>query len=207
MRAALRLLAIASNLLSAHQPALDPCRPFQDRLKAATSAVEPIDRFRQMVRFLDSVPDDPEDCVRGQAQREIAAIEKSLMWLEAAGRTRHPDVVLHCNEIGPATKECAGPVLDTSLMLPESELAARLDLPAFRPPRARIRFAKGTEATVVGAFAGMTFKLQNGSVPLPVPRQGSSLDLRSLEKAAGLVLIVILRRSDSLGLRKVVWHL
>lgn len=194
--------------LGCAQDGPSPCSALKSRLDDALLQATAVERFRRLVAILATKPDDPEDCVMSKIRAELVKSESSLVSLEIEGKQIPPDSLLYCNEIKTPAQVCIGPALDTSILMPEEKLAAHRETSSRpRPAIVRLRFSPNTPARVVGVFGGMTFELQNGKSPTPLPYTSGVIRAKALQKAAGPVIIVIYQRTDVLGLRKALWHL
>jgi hypothetical protein len=184
------------------------CDALQSRWKGVVAAAEPmvpVARLDSYLRFLDTVPDDPEDCVRGLAIREIGAIESRIVQLRVGAREIAPARVMHCSAIDPITQRCTGPEADDTALVPETHGRSKAKSP---PPKvATVQIPEAYQGKIETVAVAATAALQDGNRPLMVKRRGARLDLKVARRLASPVLIVVVRRNDSLGFRKFVWYL
>jgi hypothetical protein len=162
-----------------------------------------LDAFRTLGRYVDGIADDPTDCVSTEARHHLAAAEKNLVVLRAAGADVSPDRVVYCNDLAPATLVCNGPEADDTALVDEAALA--------RPPRplpqtASVSTAPGYDGRILGVYAADHGALQDGKAPARISADGGSLQLQSLRRSKGPVVIATVRRQDSLAFRKFVWY-
>jgi hypothetical protein len=163
----------------------------------------PLDAFRTLGRYVDGIADDPTDCVSTEARHHLAAAEKDLVVLRAAGADVSPDRVVYCNDLVPATLVCNGPEADETALVDEAALA--------RPPRplpqtARLSTTPGYDGRILGVYAADRGALQDGKAPARVSADGGNLQLQTVRRSKGPVVIATVRRQDSLAFRKFVWY-
>lgn len=193
---------------------IDPaCTANKDRLAAITknaTAQPNLAEFNTLLSFLDTVKDDPTDCVTTNAVHQVAEIERKVITLRIDGKNLQPDWILHCNEVDMRSAVCTGPELDTSSLLPEDRLTSRRASGVSgdrMPPTAQLRMQPNYGFEVLGVYGGSGGALQNGKVPARLFYKGLTINLSKLQNLRDPTLILIVRRNDGLGYRKIVWHI
>ena len=184
------------------------CAVLRERLAMAgerARAEPPLEGFRRLSRFLETVDDDAGDCVTSDARRRLAALETKLVALRTPGGTLFPDKVLHCNELAPPSLHCSGPELDDTPLVDEEQLVSRRARGV--PASAAVTIAPGYDASVVGVYAGERGALQDGANPVALPIEDGAIELTAVRQMKGPVLILCLHRRDGLAYRKFVWFL
>jgi hypothetical protein len=185
---------------------LDRCADLRRGLQRADDDARgkpPLDAFRALSAFVDGVADDPADCVVTEARHHVAALERKLVALHAAGAELPPDRVVYCNDISPSTLVCSGPEADETALVDEATLAGpRRPLPL----AASVGAAPGYDGRLLGVYAADHGALQDGAAPVLVSGDGGALQLQVLRRSKGPIVIAIARRQDSLAFRKFVWY-
>ena len=165
-----------------------------------------IEQFYAYERFLNTLVDDPEDCVIREIRTKITDIEENLIALEVQGQTYKPLHIYHCNEVDVHTQVCRGLDLDAALLVDEENLVA---FETIRPlpdvGMVSVQLPIGFGAKILGIFAGNRSELLNGEPPTPIPFYTNKFPAQALQKWKNPALFVILQRDDFLGLRKCVW--
>jgi hypothetical protein len=162
-------------------------------------------QLQDLLRFFDSVPDDPEDCVHSEVRRRIAVLEQTLVTLRVAGESLHPQKVLHCGAIDPGTERCEGPELDDTPLVDDRNLIAPSQPLPRNATSAKLEIAPKYRAEIVGVYAGERGNLQDGGRPVRIPHHENIIQLGKVSSMTGPILIVILHGDDSLRFRKFVW--
>jgi hypothetical protein len=162
-------------------------------------------QLKDLLRFLDSVPDDPEDCVHSEVRGRVGVLERTLVTLRVAGKSLHPQKVLHCDAINPDTERCEGPELDDTPLVDERSLTSPPQMLPRNATTAKLEIAPMYRAEIVGVYAGERGSLQDGRPPVRIPHQENILQLSKVNSMTGPMLIVIMHGDDSLKFRKFVW--
>ena len=200
----------ASAAFGQSHSAADACKAESQKLASVmerANSKPPLAQFRDLIGFLDTITDDPTDCVSSTAIDRISKAERRLLVLTIGRQALEPDWVFHCNEFDPRSAWCRGAELDTSSHLPEEGFAARMARPA--PPHvstARLEMPAGYGCTIIGSYGSSTTALQKGKPAVAVPHNGLIIETDKIP-VKNAVLIVGLRCDDKLRFRKVVWHL
>ena len=173
---------------------------------AAAKTKSAIEQFYTYLGFLNSIGDDPEDCVTSNLHAEISRVEKNLVVLEVGGQTYKPENLLHCNEVDSPTPICRGPELDDTLLVGETSLLSLLtSKPLPHSGMASVKFPTEFKAKILGVFAGNRSELQNGKPPLPISFQANQFPIQELYQWKNPTLIIVLHCDDTLRFRKYVW--
>ena len=187
-------------------------RPECARLQTAAHALEvgtahasPLSARRQMLRFLDTHPDDPADCVTSALYSRLLAVEKTLIRVQtAAGRSSPPEWLMLCNTISPRTQRCQGPVADAIPILDDEKLQPT-SVVAAPTGAGRIVLQPGLACTVITVSAAESANLQNGQPPTVLGHGSQQFSTDPLKKMQSPILIATLRCSGNLRLRKAAW--
>jgi hypothetical protein len=200
------LVAASCSQGQSNDPGCEAERQKMAALVSSEKDAAPIAQFRAYLRFLDAAPEEPADCVHRDLRGRIGEVETRLVSLVIGNERMRPWKVLHCEGIDPQTKKCEGLEADDTALIPETKLLA---------PKASINGAASVrvlmeiryEGTILEALGGSRSLLQDTQVPFKLPFQGSSVDIAQLKQYRDPVLILVVRRKDSLHTRKFVWYL
>jgi hypothetical protein len=139
--------------------------------------------------------------VSTEARHHLAALEKKLVVLRAAGAELVPDRVVYCNDLTPATLVCSGPEADETAFVDDAALTGP---PRPLPLTASVNAAPGYDGRLLGVYAADHQALQDGVAPVPLSADGGALHLQAVRRSN--VVIATTRRQDSLVFRKFVWY-
>ena len=204
----LSLLAISANS-ALGQSAPQTCESHKiqfAKLIRASRNEKTAKRFHDYIRFLNTVGDDPEDCITTDITKEIRKAEQELISVVSNGFTAHPDRILHCNEINSDTAACRGPELDDALLASEDSLLSKTNaLPT--EGELSILVAPDSGMKIISIFAGDLQTLQNGNPPTRIAVENGRFSIHALQQWSRPVLIVALNSNDLLHFRKCTWFL
>jgi hypothetical protein len=160
---------------------------------------------QSLLHFLDTHPDDPEDCVTTSTYSRFLDIERHMVLLEAGSNTPAlAEWFLQCNSINAKTQHCKGLIADDIAILDDQRLTPSFVAPMPQKP-VRIVIDPGMGCRVITLSVTDTESSQNGRRPLVVAHGPGPFQAGILQHRKSPILIAALRCNDGLNFRKAAW--
>jgi hypothetical protein len=161
-----------------------------------------------LLRFIESVPDDPENCVTRSAEEKLVAVEQPMFQLRFNRALILPDWLYQCYEIDRKTQQCRGgsPYADDIPHMPNEKLISPHALP--RPHQnVTIAIQPGIACAVQTISIFESQDPRHRTQPRIIATSGAPFNLDSLRQMRYPVLIATFRCMDNLRFRKAAWLL